>query len=111
MTVFVDVNSLTRLVLGTQRIGSPLILAICLATYIAYRFRFLRGLGRVGRFFAFSFLTYLIIGSLVRLIDFSDVAVYTTAYYFQMNVSSLVILVACARPREMRCSRIAAIVW
>ena len=96
LTVFVDVNTLTYLVLGSHRIGSPLILLFCLSTYIAFQFRFLTSLGRAGRAFVFGFIVYLLVGSIVRLLDFSDVAVYTTAYYLQTIGSSLVILLACA---------------
>ena len=94
LTVFVDINTFTRLVIGTRRIGSPLILLICVGVYIAYRFRFLQGLGKAGRLYAISFGVYLFIGSFVRLIDWSDVALYTTWYFFQMHISSVVILLA-----------------
>ena len=96
MTVFVDINAAIRLMFGSQRIGSPLIFILCLSTFIAYRFQFRRGLGKAGMIYTAMFLIYLLFGTVVLLVDFSDVAVYQAFYFLQMNLSSVVIMLALA---------------
>lgn len=94
--VYVDINSVTRLMLNTTRIGSPLILLLCIATYVFGRFRFASALGTPGRSYMLFFTAFLIIGAAGLLIEFSDISVYRLVYYSQMYIASIVILLACA---------------
>ncbi len=94
--VFVDINNLTYLTLGTSRIGSPVILLACLSCYASYKFRFIQGLGRAGTAVVLSILLYMAIASAIKLTDFSDVSLYATQKRLQQVTASLIILLAAA---------------
>ncbi len=96
-TTLFDLNSLLFAMTDRQQLASPILLVCCLISFVAFRFQFIKSLGLAGSVFVASYLMFIAVGCMSRLLgDFDQTEIYILTYFLRMHLTSVVIVLAAA---------------